>query len=512
MDRRGFLIAAGLAGMAGLWDRSAVAAGDQPAAASEAFSWELLQQRVRKLAETRYDKRQYETKSALTELNYDDYRNIQFRPEKSFWRDEPSVFQMQLFHSGYIYPDPVDIFIVENGQASPIAFSRDLFRYDDHAKALRDTDEGGFSGLRLHSAKTETDTADEFTVFQGASYFRSRARGQTYGISARGLAINTVQPGGEEFPSFHAYWVEKPKEGEDSITVYALMDSRSVAGAYRFVIRRGEVNTVMEIDCHLSPRRSLEYVGVAAFSSMFFFGPSDHTRWDDFRPRVHDSDGLSILDSAGDWIWRPLITGRRMLYSVFSGGTPAGFGLMQRERDAKDYQDLEAFYEKRPGTWVEPQGDWGEGSVDLIELPTNSEYMDNVVAFWRPKTPMQAGQSHHYNYRLTWCWEAPVERNIGEIVRVRGGKGLVHGARFLLIDIAGGEITAEADEKLWDIQASASKGTIKAYSVAPNRFVNGKRIGIEYYPVDEEDADLSFQIRSRDGKALSEKWIYRWSP
>lgn len=510
MDRRAFMTIAGLASLAALLPYGNALGTEKGAAEDEGFSWDGLKAKARALATRPFQPYGGNMDATLAGLNYDQYRNINFNKEKAVWRDKPIPFQMQLFHAGYLYREPVDIYLVENGRASKIRYDRSMFHFGPAEERMPLPDDAGFSGFRLHAPVNSPDVFDEFLVFQGASYFRGRAKGQTYGLSARGLAIDTVQPTGEEFPAFRSYWVETPAAGDETVTVYALLDSKSVAGAYRFVVSR-HIDVVMEIDCEIYPRRPLSHTGIAPFSSMFFFAPSDHSFHDDFRPRVHDSDGLLIFTGGGDWIWRPLVTGRNILYSVFSDRSPRGFGLMQREREFDHYQDINAGYEKRPGAWVEPLSDWGEGSVDLIELPTDNEYTDNVVAFWRPKEPMQPGGSYAYRYRLTWCWHVPVKRDVAQIVATRAGKGIPPGSRYFVIDFAGDPLYAEADDEQWDYQVTASRGAIKAFTVAANPVTDGKRVGIEYHPEGDESADISFQIR-RFGKPLSEKWVYRWTP
>lgn len=270
-------------------------------------------------------------------------------------------------------------------------------------------------------------------------------------------------------------------------------------------------DTVMEIECELYPRRELTYVGIAPFSSMYFFSPADHTRWDDFRPRVHDSDGLLIYTGAGDWIWRPLVTAGPILYSAFSDKSPRGFGLMQREHGYPTYQDINAGYDKRASAWVEPLSDWGEGTVDLIELPTNNEYADNIVAFWRPAEAMQPGETYHYRYRLSWIKDVPVKRNIATAHNTRAGKGQAPKSRYFIFDLSGGDLYTEAETEYWDFEVTASTGLIWSYTVGPNPFVNGKRIAIEFIPEGKQQADITFQI-SQSGTPLSERWVYRWAP
>ena len=511
MNRRGFLTAAGLSALAALAGRIPEGFAGAPGEATP-FDWSTLNERAKALASAPFNEALYQVPPGIADLNYDQYRFIHFNPDKAIWSHDPSNFRLQLFHGGYIYKEPVDLFILEGGMARPLPYSRDYYEFGPAEKRVSVSDSAGFySGFRVHAPVYDPNDYSEFMVFQGASYFRGKAKGQTYGLSARGLAIDTAIDGRtEEFPVFRAFWIEKPKAGEKTITVYALLDSKSVSGAYRFASTLGD-DTVMDIECQIYPRTPITHAGIAPFSSMFFFGPADQNRPDDFRPRVHDSDGISIHTGSGDWIWRPLVTAKHILYSVFFDENPKGFGLIQRERGFEKYQDIGAAYQDRPSAWIEPLSGWGEGSVDLIELPTDTEYSDNIVAFWRPKEPLQPGQSYDYRYKLTWLYQAPVPQGLAQVSQTGAGVGLAPGSRFILIDFAGGEVAAEADGELWDYDVHASAGYIKGYSVSPHPFIDGKRIGIEYYPDGNKVADLSFQIR-RMGQPISEKWVYRWAP
>lgn len=508
LTRRSVLHAIGLGGLAALFLRPDTLMADGKDAGE--FSWEKLKNKAKTLADSSYSAPGRTIYEKLPKLDYDQYRNIVFRDDRTFWKNEPSSFQMQLFHMGYLYREPVLIHIIEDGQARLIKYDRSLFHFGPAEEQVEIPPDAGYSGLRLHAPGSNADIYQEFAVFQGASYFRSRAQSQVYGLSARGLAIDTAQPGGEEFPSFRSFWIEKPGPNDKTITIYALLDSKSISGAYRLVISHNH-DTVMEIECELYPRRELTYVGIAPFSSMYFFSPADHTRWDDFRPRVHDSDGLLIYTGAGDWIWRPLVTAGPILYSAFSDKSPRGFGLMQREHGYPTYQDINAGYDKRASAWVEPLSDWGEGTVDLIELPTNNEYADNIVAFWRPAEAMQPGETYHYRYRLSWIKDVPVKRNIATAHNTRAGKGQAPKSRYFIFDLSGGDLYTEAETEYWDFEVTASTGLIWSYTVGPNPFVNGKRIAIEFIPEGKQQADITFQI-SQSGTPLSERWVYRWAP
>jgi glucans biosynthesis protein len=510
MNRRAFLMAAGLGSLAAALGRGGLLAAAESATDGEPFSWDILKEKAKALASSAFQPSSQAMPEALANLNYDQYRNIEFRSEKAIWSGTEQPYRLELFHDGYIYRDPVSIYLVENGRASRLRYDKAMFDFGPAELRVPLPDDAGFSGLRIHAPVNEPNVFEEFLVYQGASYFRGKAKGQTYGLSARGLAIDTAQPVGEEFPVFTAFWAQTPAPGDQFVTIYALLNSPSTTGAYRFTVSRG-VDVVMEVECEIHPRRVLTHAGIAPFSSMFFFGPADPTYHDDFRPRVHDSDGLLIQTSEGEWIWRPLVTAKHILYSMFSDEAPSGFGLMQRQRAFEHYQDTNATYEKRPSAWIQPLSNWGPGSVDLIELPTGSEYADNIVAFWRPRQPLEPGRGYEFRYRLSWCWDVPIQRRVAEVVLTRGGAGIPPKSRYFLIDFAGGDLHAQADEEHWDYVVTASTGFIKAYTVAANDHTNGKRIGIEFHPEGTKEADLSFQIR-KFGQPVTEKWVYRWAP
>ncbi len=177
------------------------------------------------------------------------------------------------------------------------------------------------------------------------------------------------------------FWIEKPKPHSETLTVYALLDSPSAAGAYRFLIHPG-IDLSMEVKARVFLRQGVRRMGVAPLTSMFFHGEHGDRRFDDSRPEVHDSDGLLIAMHSGEWLWRPLNNPRKVATSVFAGEDIAGFGLMQRDRIFDHYQDLTSMYHARPSAWVEPLGRWGPGSLYLIEIPSDAEFYDNIVAFF----------------------------------------------------------------------------------------------------------------------------------
>jgi len=348
---------------------------------------------------------------------------------------------------------------------------------------------------------------DEIVVFQGASYFRAVSQGQGYGLSARGLAVDTGEPKGEEFPFFRSFWIEKPTASADEVIIHALLDSPSATGAYRFRIRAG-APTITEIEATIYPRRALDRVGLAPLTSMFLFSPAD-TRLLDYRAAVHDSDGLAIVDGDGERVWRPLANPKRLQFSAFAVENPKGFGLVQRTRQAADFQDLEARYDKRPTGWIEPIGNWGHGSIVLIEIPTDEEIHDNIVAFWRPAAPLEAGKPFTIAYRLSWPDDAPantvarVERTaIGQAIGPLRKQGFVQ----FVVDFTQ---TVATEDELPTAHLVASAGRVLPPVVQPNPATGGTRVSFLLDPKGIDLSELRLVLR-RGESELSEVWLYRW--
>jgi glucans biosynthesis protein len=348
---------------------------------------------------------------------------------------------------------------------------------------------------------------DEFVVFQGATYFRGVGRGQSYGISARGLAIATGEPQGEEFPYFSKFWVERPASGQMDLVVHALMDSPSVTGAYRFTITPGE-STVMDVTLTLFPRSPITAIGIAPLTSMFLFDQTNRRGYDDFRNAVHDSDGLQILNGAGELIWRPLANPRRLQMSAFVDENPRGFGLMQRKRDSDDFNDFTARYEDRPSLWVEPVGDWGRGSVVLVEIPTERETNDNIVAFWRPRTPIAAGQPYSASYRLYWGEDAPIGSTLMRVAHTRTGASLAS-KRFFVVDFDGADSDIPLEEVT--VVSSASRGAITEPHLVRDDRSGVIRATFELDPENQPLTEIRLQLMA-GGEPASETWLYRWTP
>jgi glucans biosynthesis protein len=366
-----------------------------------------------------------------------------------------------------------------------------------------------YSGFRVHHPLNRPDHYDEFAVFQGASYFRAIGRGQSYGLSARGLALSTAEPTGEEFPIFRAFWIERPAAGAGAVVAHALLDSPSTAGAFRFVIRPGE-QTEMEVDATLYPRVDLTHPGIAPLTSMFFFGSADRVGVDDFRPAVHDSGGLAIWNGRGERLWRPLGNPAKLQISQFLDDGPRGFGLLQRQRRFETFEDLEANYERRPSLWVEPVGNWGPGAVHLIEIPSNEEIHDNIVAYWRPAKPIPAGAEHRFGYRLFWCWQPAPEPDIAIVASTRIGASHTPRSRLFVVDFAGGRLKQRGADRLAKAVVEASQGHVLHPVVQPNPSTGGQRVSFLLDPADAKVAELRCFL-TLDGERISEVWTWRWT-
>jgi periplasmic glucans biosynthesis protein len=451
----------------------------------------------------------------LQNLTYDQYRDIRFKSSAAVWAGTGLPFELQLLHPGFYYKEPIEIAIVQDGVATHLPYSTDLFDFGPLVpKGIPNTDIG-FAGFRIHGPINRPDYFDEIVVFQGASYFRSLGKGQVYGISARGLAVKTAEPEGEEFPIFRAFWIETPLKDSDTIVLYALLDSQSVTGAYRFTIRPGPT-TVMDVEADLFPRVNLAKVGLAPGTSMYFFGPNDRLAVDDFRPEVHDSDGLLMVNGRGERLWRPLSNPSTLQISAFVDAGPRGFGLIQRDRDFATYQDLESIYERRPSLWVEPVGDWGQGAVTLVEIPTNSEIHDNIVAYWQPKDPMPAGSEYSFAYRLSWGGDPPSAAGAMVVADTMIGRATLEGdspIRRFVVDFAPQQVLDGKPAGEPKATVTSSKGTISNIVVIPNpRIGNGEgwRVNFEIDPEDANLIELRIVLTFPDGRP-AETWVYRWT-
>ncbi|MEZ5936522.1 MAG: glucan biosynthesis protein G [Alphaproteobacteria bacterium] len=469
------------------------------------FDRAWLIEHARQLAEQAYEPPAFDVADEFSELSYDQYRGIRFREEHRVWADDGLPFTLDPLPAGFIYRVPVRLFLVEEGSAVPLKPHPEMFEFGQGLQPQ----EGAtlpFSGIRARFPINRPDVQDEFLVIQGASYFRAVAAQQVYGLSARGLAIKTGDPEGEEFPAFTALWIERPPADSRVLVVHALLDSPSCTGAYRLTMRPG-AETVIDVELVLFARQNLERVGLAPLTSMYLFGSANRAGFDDFRDAVHDSDGLQILTGGGERIWRPLTNPRELQISAFADRGPLGFGLLQRERRFEEYEDLEARYDKRPSVWIESVGDWGEGQFELVEIPSTREANDNIVAFWRPKQPIATGGPWPLAYRMRWTGQPMFGDNLAEVRATRSGGVPDSSRRQFVIDFTLAPLR-EVGGLTLDVGASA--GSIADQSLTPVPEQDLLRAAFRLDPGDEELIELRAVLRAGDRK-MSETWLYRWA-
>ena len=482
---------------------------------AQPFSYAWLKGHARALAGQSWKSEEGSLPGSLKHLSWDDYQAIRFRPEKALWRNDDNAFQVQLFHLGLYFRTPVRIHEVENGEARELAYNPDYFEYEGEEPLGTLPEDLGYAGFRVHF---HTDYERDLVAFLGASYFRAVGSEMQYGLSARGLAIDTGLNRGEEFPQFTAFWLEKPAPGSHHMVVYALLDSPSTAGAYAFTLSPGR-NMVMNVDVALYPRKTMERVGMAPLTSMYQTGENDRRMAYDWRPEIHDSDGLAVHNGQGEWLWRPLVNPRSIQVNSFVDNNPKGFGLLQRDRDFSRYQDDGVFYDQRPSAWITPQGEWGPGSVMLVEIPTDDETFDNIVAFWNPEKPLEPGNEYLYSYDLSWGAEPPEQpHELATVQATRTGLGGVVGQKReyfswrFAVDFAGGPLPLLADDAEVEPVITASRGRIEITSARPLSSINGYRAMFDLVPDDSlKPIDLKLQLKLGD-QVLTETWLYQYTP
>jgi periplasmic glucans biosynthesis protein len=496
----------------------AAAAEDAPPAAKpiSKFDFDDVIRRARDLAGAPFEAEPPGLPAAVDKLDFDAWRDIRFRPEKAFLNGPGSSFRLQLFHLGHLYHWPVTVNTIRDGIPTPIPYSAGLFDYG-HSKIEQPLPVNlGFAGFRLHYPLNQPRIFDEVIAFLGASYFRLLGRNQHYGLSARGLAVGAGTDA-EEFPIFREFWIETPAPDADHATIYALLDGAAATGAYRFDLYP-KVDTVLEVQATLFPRRPAVKFGFAPLSSMYFIGENDHRLSEDFRRELHDSDGLLIHSGTGEWIWRPLRNPAQLEVSTFLERDVRGFGLLQRDRDFKDYQDLDLAYELRPGYWIEPHDSWGEGQIELVELPTGDEANDNIVASFVPKEPLEPGKPFNFGYRIISSFSLPKLSPNGRVVntfqtapRALGSADPVApGSRRFIIDFSGGDLAYYLpDPQAVEVVPTTTQGKIIRSFVVPNSHTSGFRAAIDIQLEPGQSTDLRAFLRSGT-RALTETWTFPW--
>jgi periplasmic glucans biosynthesis protein len=479
------------------------------------FTFAAVERLAQDRASKPYRNRSTKLPDEIAKLSYDEYHDIRFQRTSSLWYDK-ALFEVQFFHRGFNFDRRVNIAEVSGGIARPVLYNPAMFDFGPRVPKMTLPPDLGFAGFRIHYPLNTPAYKDELIVFLGASYFRVLGRNQIYGESARGLAIDTGAASGEEFPYFTDFWLVKPDPTARTMTIFALLDSPGIAGAYQFDVRPG-TSTQVQVTAELYPRRQIAKLGIAPLTSMYLYGEnSGNHRFDDYRPEVHDSDGLMTERGTGEWMWRPLVNPRDLRVNRFMDERPRGFGLVQRDRDFNHYQDNDARFERRPSLFVEPLGDWGKGGVELVEIPSDEEIHDNVVAYWVPDAPVQPQKPMTFTYLLsaytgTTQWPPGGKVIATHFSRIVNGTTVVTGVRRVMVDFAGGDLDTLAGAQPMQAAASASGGEIDDIKVERLAANGVWRVSMRMKTNGDKPVDLRCYL-TLYGEALTETWTYLWAP
>lgn len=483
-------------------------------APASAFDFKDVAQRARLLADQSFKKPDSTLPPELRSLDYEHYHQIRYKKEHMLWRDAKVPFALDFFAPGWHFDLPVKLNEVTAQGVHAIPFDPAAFNYGTNKIDPGKLRSLGFAGFRVRYPINSATHKDEVLSFLGASYFRALGKGQRYGLSARGLAIDTALGSGEEFPRFVEFWILRPRAADKQLIIYGLLDSPRATGAYRFVLQPG-VDTVMEVTARLYLRSAVGKLGLAPLTSMFYFGRGQHPDSDDYRPAVHDSDGLSIHMGNDEWIWRPLNNPKRLLVTSFSTTNPFGFGLMQRQRDFADYEDPVLRYELRPSAWIEPKGQWGAGRVELVQIPTPDETNDNIVAYWVPDKQPAPKTAYDFSYRILWQKDKdtrPPELWVAQTLHGRGYTHAPDGSISLAIDFAGSPGRGSSDLKPDALVSADANGKLVEQKLIRNEATGGWRLSLRLQRLDAaKPVELRASLRN-ENKGISETWSYILPP
>jgi len=491
------------------------------------FSFDMLVKQAEAAASLPYRPPQKPPVEILDKIDYEALGKISFYTDYALYANGPGQFPVTFFHLGKFFQIPVHMYAIDgtgaDAHAREILYDESYFHMPADSPARKLPRGSGFAGFRFQESRTADQgkldwRKNDWVAFLGASYFRAIGELYQYGLSARGIAIDVAQAGKpEEFPNFTAFYFEPPADGSDTVVVYAMLDGPSIAGAYKFVMRR-EKGVIMDVDAALFLRRDVERLGIAPATSMYWFSETVKGTGVDWRPEVHDSDGLAIWNGAGEHIWRPLNNPPRITASAFGDHNPHGFGLLQRDRNFDHYLDG-VYYDRRPSLWIEPLDPWGEGAVQLIEIPTDDEIHDNIVAMWVPKKKAQAGDSYRLRYRLYWLKDEPFPTPLARCVATRLGNGGQPGkprpknVRKFMVEFLGEPLAKLGYGELPEAVLSASRGTFSyIYTEAVPDGVPGHWRAQFDLAVDGDDpVDMRLYLRYKE-QTLSETWLFQYQP
>jgi glucans biosynthesis protein len=481
---------------------------------AHALDFAEIAERARQLAEAAYQKPATPLPKELQALDYDQYWSIRFRAERALWRGK-LPFEITFLPPGFQYDQPVRINEVTPEGVREIKFDPELFDFGTIKPDAGQWANLTFSGFRVRHAGSAAELKEDVLAFLGASYFRALGKGQHYGSYARGLAIDTALSSGEEFPRFVEFWIERPAANAKELTLYALLDSPRATGAYRMLLKPG-VETAIELKTRTYLRQSVNKLCLAPLTSMFLFGSNQRATGEDYRPRVHNADGLSLQGGSGEWLWRPLVNPRRLLVTSFATTDPQGFGLMQRPRAFGDYEDLEARFDLRPSVWVEPKGRWGKGRVELVQIPVPDETNSNIVAYWVAEKSPAPKEPLDLEYRLLWQRESDVRPPTAWVAQTRRGLGYTRNPDNIIqfvIDFVGPVFKKLApDAKIEGVVWADANADQVQHVTYRNAVTGGHRTVLRLRRV-EPDKPVEMRVFLRSGAdTLSETWSYVLPP
>ena len=507
--RRDFLLfaASGVSTLAALDNPSVAQQPAAPPPPPAPFSAKFVTDQARALAKQPYKAPSTDLAAPFTNLTYDQYIGLRLHPDAIIWAKEKLGFAIEPLPRGFIFTTPVALNVIEDGVVKPVDLTAASMDFGKLTPPAPNTpiSLSGFRVLQTH----ENDAPIEVAIFQGATFMRAVAKGQRLGVVSRALSIRTADPKGEDFPLIRTIWIERPSLATPALIVHALIDSETMVGAYRFTLRPGDV-TIVDTECTLIARGVVDNYGLGGMTAMFEFSPVDRRNVDDVRAAVCDVSGLQMLNGKGEWIWRPVSNHETLQVSTFIDTNPGGFGLLQRERAFMQFQDDDQHWELRPSLWIEPIGEWGDGGVQLVEIPTDSEINDNIICYWRPKAPTQAGSEIIFAYRQFWCWTPPTHPQLAIVTGTRGGRGSTGKRRRFIVEFTGDIF---ANDQTWagtKQMLSTSAGTITSTQTFYSRERKTCRVLFELDPGSEALAEMRLVLET-NGKPVSETWLYRWT-
>lgn len=440
-----------------------------------------------------------------TTMTVDQFAGIRAQPNALIWAGEARGFTVEPLHRGFVFSNPVNLFTIEDGIIRRVGYDRSKFDFGKVQPPPPNVDLQ-FSGIRI---ATGLERPYEVATFQGATFFRAIARGQNFGSVSRALILRPGETKGEEIPFFRAFWIERPSAATGALVIHALLDSESLTGAVRMTLRPGDI-TLIDVEMTIFARQVVEHIGFGPTMGTFLSGPQSRRTFDDLRPSIHEVSGIQMLTGNNEWLYRPVSNPTALQVSSFVDQNPKGFGMIQRDRDPNSYQDDEQRFELRPSIWVEPLGEWGQGSVQLIEIPSDSEQNDNIIAYWRPRVALAANSETTIAYRQAWCWLPPERPPLAIAARTRQGRGSQGRRRRFVVDFVGDRLADAALVTSIRAEIGVQPGAIHNLRLWPYPERKLMRVGFEVDPGNESLAEIRLLLKSGD-QPISETWLDRWT-